>query len=116
MSAIEMLRQQPDAPVHTPPSLGQQLGQIFSAEFLLLYAQVGRFWPCQCGWQTAWSAPIEKSFHNAANGPNGYALGAVFEVKKEIPVKGDPPMKSVKLAVLALVAISSLLVLLDRKS
>jgi hypothetical protein len=36
-----MLRQQPDAPVHTPPSLGQQLGQIFNAEFLLLYAQDG---------------------------------------------------------------------------
>ena len=38
---ITMLRQQPDAPVHTPPSLGQQLGQIFNAEFLLLYAQDG---------------------------------------------------------------------------
>src|ERR1019366_1821458 len=73
--------------------------------------KMGRFWPCQRRWQTAWSAPIEKSFHNAANGPNGYTLAAV-EVKKEIPVKGDPPMKSVKLTVLALVAISSLLVLL----
>jgi hypothetical protein len=38
---MAMLRQQPDAPVHTPPSLGQQLGEIFNAEFLLLYAQDG---------------------------------------------------------------------------
>jgi ketosteroid isomerase-like protein len=42
--------------------------------------------------------------------------GAVFEVKTEIPVRkeipeGVPPMKSVKLVVLALVAISLLLVL-----
>src|ERR1019366_4282983 len=28
--------------------------------------KMGRFWPCRCGWQTAGSAPIEKSFRNVA--------------------------------------------------
>ena len=28
--------------------------------------KMGRFWPCRCGWQTAGSAPIAKSFRNVA--------------------------------------------------
>ena len=50
---------------------------------------MGRFWPWRCGWQTAGSAPIEKSFRNCRDQARWAYDGVVFEVKKEIPIKKE---------------------------
>src|ERR1039457_7219812 len=46
----------------------------------------GNFGLCCCGWQTVGSAPDEKSSYDVANKRDGWYYGAVFEIKKEIPV------------------------------
>ena len=41
-----------------------------------------RFWPCRCGWQTAGSAPIEKSFRNVAIRRDGYMMVSFSRSKR----------------------------------
>jgi hypothetical protein len=51
------------------------------------------FWLCSYGCQTAGHGTDEKLFRNVANRRDGCTIAAVFEVKKEIPIKvkkGDP--------------------------
>ena len=47
----------------------------------------GRFALCWCGWQTVGSASDEKSFSRCPERSRRVYYGAVFEVKKEIPMK-----------------------------
>jgi len=67
--------------------LTRRLGE---EEYCKNRAKMVRFWLCRCGWQTAGSAPIEKSIRNVAIRRDGRYNGVVFEVKKEIPGYGMP--------------------------
>src|ERR1019366_2433832 len=46
--------------------------------------KMGRFWPCRCGWQTAGSAPIEKSFRNVAIRRDWHTMVSFSRSKKKI--------------------------------
>jgi len=46
-----------------------------------------RFWPCPCGWQTAGSAPIEKSFRNVAIRRDGHTMVSFSRSKRKFRLK-----------------------------
>ena len=49
-----------------------------------------RFWPCRCGWQTAGSAPIEKSFRNVAIRRDGRMMVSFSRSKRRFVLKRQP--------------------------